>query len=114
MDIGSWNPDQIWYGPNANFSITNINLSTRGAGGLIELLIHNSDGGNFRRIKMMHFTDINKELIDAFTSGSMLEPGTYLGRTHKTLGLSDGPHLHMGSVDRSYTREDMYEWLTGY
>ncbi|TGL11233.1 polymorphic toxin-type HINT domain-containing protein [Leptospira meyeri] len=97
-DVSSQN---TWYGPAAKFKVINAGVS-HPYGGFIDIQLSSGE-----KIRMGHFDKINKEVFDAYKSGTALPAGTYLGQTGSKIGYTTNPHLHIESFDNNHTRDDI-------
>ncbi len=86
------NTYDTWNGPNAPFTVEKAYVRP-GWGGTVEIRLN--DG---TQVRMLHFTELNKDIFNAQGTGKVFNPNTFIGRTGK-IGYSTGSHLHIEAVD---------------
>jgi len=102
------NGQSSWYGPASDFKVNGAAGNVAGFGGAMFLGL--KDGTT---VTQGHFTEINKEVIDAAKDGKTLPAGTYLGETRGTIGSSTGPHMHGQAKNVvPITRESMVDKMS--
>ncbi|TGL54506.1 hypothetical protein EHQ59_06490 [Leptospira kemamanensis] len=87
----------------------------------VRLALLDKNGNITSIVDVVHLTAINNQLIEAFQSTDpdkkILPAGTFLGATPKTIGHSDGPHLHLHSYEpdgnKQMKRKDFYDHWVG-
>ncbi len=104
--------NMAWWGPNDKFKVNNVVIGEQGSGTRISISTLDEKGNIKGTVDLVHMTKINKEIIDAQSSGKKLDAGTFVGFTDREVGYNIGTHLHV-QADPSKNREYIQNTMRG-
>lgn len=117
VDLGSRHlTKRLVYGPNSSFIVNSAETPVDIYGSKISITLLDNDGNaTDRKFFVGHLNEINSAIYNA-EPGQVFNPGTYIGRSTQSLGMSTGPYGHFEINNEnawSLHRKNLQKWLRG-